>query len=134
MGDRTTLNVYCLEKDKKAVDRVLRSQSVDVYEDGIVCLAVDDADDGGADDLHKLAGKGLSFYGSHGAGGNYGSKLFACFRGELVFVDELDNAPVCRMFLNESGHAEAEPSDRMVAEDYYRTFGKVCEAFNPMEG
>jgi hypothetical protein len=134
MGDRTILNVFCQEKDKKVFDKVLRSQNTDVYAEGIVCLAVDDADDGGVPELKKLAGKGLSFYGSHGNGGDYGSELFACFRGELVFVDERDDAPICRMFPTGDGHAEAEPSDKCAAEDYYRMFGKVCKAFNPREG
>jgi len=53
-------------------------------DDGEVNATIYEANYGWYEEIHALAEAGLTFTVSHGAGGEYGPCVYACYQGDLV--------------------------------------------------
>lgn len=91
MGDRCWLNITFPRVDlpkfnEVLADRMWKGQFWDEEDgdDSKVNAIIYEANYGWYDEVQALAEAGLTFTVSHGAGGEYGPCVYACYEGDLV--------------------------------------------------
>ncbi len=91
MGDRCWLQMSFPRKDLPRFNEILENHvwegcfwDEDSGDDEEVNAIIYEANYGWYDEIQALAKAGLSFTVSHGAGGEYGPCVYACYEGELV--------------------------------------------------
>jgi len=94
MGDRCWISFTFRKEDQKKVEEEFFFE--DIYENGNALTGQEfEVNYGGCEEQERLAQEGLTFYGHHGAGDNYGECAFACYKGKLVEINaDYDGKPV----------------------------------------
>ena len=94
MGDRTTVEIEVVTKDRNAV--IKRMAEIDGYPkpfdyvedfpDGTSMLNIDEANYAWEEELQKLAESGFTFKGWHGPGGSYDASSFVAAGGQIAYL------------------------------------------------
>ena len=97
MGDRCYLEVVIQKKDNPIWLSVLRTPGLEAYFDsvdindqkpGALTCVSQEANYALYSELEAAANQGAKFYGSHGAGGDYGPCRFIAHRRKVLYADE----------------------------------------------
>ena len=94
MGDRCWISITFRKEDQKKFEEEFYFETLD--EDGNALIGQEfEINYAGFDRRERLAEVSLTFYGYHGAGGNYGECAFACYKGKHVEINaDYDGIPV----------------------------------------
>jgi len=91
MSDTCWFNISFPRADLPKFNKVLEDQmwrgqfrDEDNGDDGEVNAIIYEANYGWYEEIQRLAKAGLTFTVSHGAGGEYGPCVYACYQGDLV--------------------------------------------------
>jgi len=99
MGDRCWIEITFREKDEDKIKEILGDFWDEVEVDnGVVTAIAYEANYGLFDEREEFAKAGLTFYGNHGAGNNYGDIAFACHKGKHAEINaDFNSGPVVAM-------------------------------------
>lgn len=95
MSDRCYVEITIAESDIPELETIVGKVEYKA-ENGIADVTEEEANGAWGEELYKLAGKGVPFYGWNGRGDEYGSGSFCGAGGEYYGVDTIENEYVNR--------------------------------------
>lgn len=90
MGDRCFLSITAPRKTLEAFEKIVPGTPEDTNDENTRYYT--EVNWAAYDEIGKLADEGHSFYGYNTAGDNYGDCVWACYEGELVECDALQDS------------------------------------------
>ena len=99
MGDRCYLWTICKKTDQERVDKELsggygaNEEDAVVGDDTVICLAYEEVNYGGCEELEALAKEGIVFVGHHSEGSVYPAEEFCSVNGLLMEIVTIDGTP-----------------------------------------
>jgi len=94
MGDRCWVSMTFRKEDQKKFEEEFYFETLD-EDNGVLDGQEFEVNYGGYDERERLSEVGLTFYGHHGAGGDYGECAFACYKGKQIEINaDYDGNPV----------------------------------------
>jgi len=138
MGDRCSFTIYvpakkatkmaeeiglCVNVDEVGYDEDTIQEETELYTQ----LYDGDANYGHAQEVHRWAKKGISFFGHHSSGGEYPAVMFAALGGELWEVTTTDNDDRPLVPVNTNGQVDEDALRE--ARGYYGAVAMVKAEF-----
>lgn len=125
MGDRCSMDLYMRKSDFEALSDDLKEEIGIPYseEDGgtVVQFSIDEVNYGAHTEREGWGEKGLVFYGSHGAGGDYGEYVFAAYDGMHIDCPASEGSPT--VMVQDDG--EIRSDEIRHAKQYLETYRKA---------
>ncbi|MCK4826330.1 hypothetical protein KA005_61880 [bacterium] len=121
------------KEDEKKFEQILGKDCWDdtVKENSIIAVNAYEANYGLYDEREEFTEAGLTFYGNHGAGDNYGDIAFACYKGEDVEINaDRDGTPVATV-LPDGSVPPNEKENAIKFWDIYKQAKEYTEGVHP---
>ena len=139
MGDRCSVRLQYLKSDEPVVMDVLGVDmfNTEYHADGDAVCDVEEVEVnyGWYNQFEELASKGVQFTGSHGAGGDYGSRVFVGTGGRVIYLDtNSDGDPIARLTLYPGQPPAAVLSDLVNADNFHKALLRVKAVFEKARG
>ena len=105
MSDTCWLELIFARKDLDKFNELLKDEiwegtfwDEDIGDESIVHAIIHEANRGWSIYIPPKFNSGLTFHGSHSAGGNYGPMAFACYKGDYADVgSDVEGTPMIRV-------------------------------------